>query len=247
MRSVRALEESATRCSPTSRPRAPRRGRRRPPEPPERSGATGEGDAGTRAGRVTIETPAAEARSPVQVAVRVSCSADEENAQLGDLPNSGHDGLCAPHDQLRCGDSPSCPWYPSWPPPASLRPLHAAPGLLVGLTDDPIKWHRDPRVSLRRLDPLGLGALRVTLEWRQGQRSITGAEHDMLRRSVAAEKKAGLTVVLAVYGRPGAAPRDAVRAGELLPLHPEHAYPLHGDRPRRDLERSELRRLLAPE
>jgi hypothetical protein len=88
-------------------------------------------------------------------------------------------------------------------------PVHAAPGLLVGLTDDTIKWHRDPRVSLRRLDPLGLGALRVTLEWHQGQRSITGAEHDMLRRSVAAEKKAGLTVVLAVYGRPGAAPRDA--------------------------------------
>ena len=87
-------------------------------------------------------------------------------------------------------------------------PAHAGPGLLVGVTDDTIEWHPDPRVSLRELTPLGLGALRVTLEWHQGQRSITGAEHDMLRRSVAAEKRAGLTVVLAVYGKAGAAPRD---------------------------------------
>lgn len=87
-------------------------------------------------------------------------------------------------------------------------PAHAAPGLLVGLTDDTIKWHRDPQVSLRKLRPLGLGALRVTLAWHPGQRSIDGAEHDMLRRSVAADRKVGLTVVLAVYGTAGAAPRD---------------------------------------
>ena len=90
------------------------------------------------------------------------------------------------------------------------EPARAGSGLLIGVHDDSIKWTERPKPILGAMRALGLGGMRVTLEWRPGKRHLTGSDHDALRRAVAA-KGYGVRTVLGVYGRAADAPRD--RAG----------------------------------
>jgi hypothetical protein len=88
------------------------------------------------------------------------------------------------------------------------EPARAGSDLLIGVHDDSIKWTERPTRILGTMQALGLGGMRVTLEWRRGKRHLTGANHDALRRAIAA-KGHGVRTVLGVYGRAAEAPRDA--------------------------------------
>lgn len=83
----------------------------------------------------------------------------------------------------------------------------AGSDLLIGVHDDTIKWTERPAPILGAARALGLGAMRVTLVWRPGKRSLAGRDHDALRRVVAAHGQ-GIRIVLGVYGRAAHAPRD---------------------------------------
>ena len=87
------------------------------------------------------------------------------------------------------------------------EPARAGSGLLIGVHDDSIKWTERPKPILGAMRALGLGGMRVTLEWRPGKRHLTGSDHDALRRAVAA-KGYGVRTVLGVYGRAADAPHD---------------------------------------
>ena len=87
------------------------------------------------------------------------------------------------------------------------EPARAGSDLLIGVHDDSIKWTERPAPILGAMRVLGLGGMRVTLEWRRGKRHLTGADHDALRRAVAA-KGYGVRTVLGVYGRAADAPAD---------------------------------------
>ncbi len=87
------------------------------------------------------------------------------------------------------------------------EPARAGSGLLIGVHDDSIKWTERPTPILGAMRALGLGGMRVTLEWRPGKRHLTGSDHDALRRAVAA-KGHGVRTVLGVYGRAADAPHD---------------------------------------
>ena len=78
-------------------------------------------------------------------------------------------------------------------------PARAGSDLLIGVHDDRIKWTEQPAPILGAMRALGLGGLRVTLEWRRGKRHLTMPDHNALRRAVAANAN-GVRVVLGVYG-----------------------------------------------
>ncbi|HWN22859.1 MAG TPA: hypothetical protein VNP93_12860 [Gaiellaceae bacterium] len=95
----------------------------------------------------------------------------------------------------------------------SLLALLVVPGqaragsdLLIGVHDDSIKWTERPAPILGAVRALGLGGMRVTLEWRSGKRHLNRHDHNALRRAVAAHRH-GVRIVLGVYGRAGDAPR----------------------------------------
>jgi hypothetical protein len=77
---------------------------------------------------------------------------------------------------------------------------------VIGVHDDRIKWTEQPAPILGAMRALGLGGMRVTLEWRLGKRHLTMPDHNALRRAVAAHAD-GMRIVLGVYGRPADAPR----------------------------------------
>ena len=85
-------------------------------------------------------------------------------------------------------------------------PAHAGSDLVIGVHDDRIKWTERPAPILGAMQALGLGGMRVTLEWRRGKRHLATPDHDALRRAVAAHA-GGVRIVLGVYGRPSEAPR----------------------------------------
>ena len=89
---------------------------------------------------------------------------------------------------------------------AGAAPAHAGSDLVIGVHDDRIKWTERPAPILGAMQALGLGGMRVTLEWRRGKRHLTTPEHDALRRAVAVHA-GGVRIVLGVYGRPAEAPR----------------------------------------
>lgn len=90
---------------------------------------------------------------------------------------------------------------------AGPEPARAGSDLLIGVHDDTIKWTERPARILGAMHELGLGGLRVTLEWRPGKRSLSRSDHDALRRAVAANGY-GVRTVLGVYGRAVDAPHD---------------------------------------
>ncbi len=89
---------------------------------------------------------------------------------------------------------------------AGSEPARAGSDLLIGVHDDRIKWTEQPAPILGAMRTLGLGGLRVTLEWRRGKRHLTMPDHNALRRAVAANAS-GVRIVLGVYGRANAAPQ----------------------------------------
>jgi hypothetical protein len=88
------------------------------------------------------------------------------------------------------------------------RPAGAAPGLLVGVDDDTVKWKGRPNGFVSVTHDLGFDALRITIPWRRGRTQPPTVVKTYLHR-VAMTMKLGQRVVLAVYGPPEQAPRDA--------------------------------------
>lgn len=80
----------------------------------------------------------------------------------------------------------------------------AAPGLLVGVTDDAFLWNTDRAVAVA--NDLGLGAFRVSVQWSPGQTALDPATAAVLDRTVA--EATGLRIVVTVYGKAANAPTD---------------------------------------
>jgi hypothetical protein len=91
-------------------------------------------------------------------------------------------------------------------------PATAAPGLLVGVDDDSVKWLGRPDGVLNVHRDLGLNTVRVTIAWRHGRVRPNRLIGIYLHR-IATVVAAGHRVVLAVYGQPEEAPTDDPRAG----------------------------------
>src|SRR2546429_9456552 len=93
---------------------------------------------------------------------------------------------------------------------ASLAPAHAfaAPGLLVGVDDDTIKWIARPNGVYKVDRDLGVGAVRITIPWRRGQTTPDWLQQTYLRRA-SMLRALGERVVLALYGSPADAPATA--------------------------------------
>jgi hypothetical protein len=90
----------------------------------------------------------------------------------------------------------------------------AAPGLLVGMDDDTLKWADKPqaRQTLAYARDLGIKAVRVTVPWRQGETRLGVEDRIPVDRMILATWTAHFRVVLAVYGRAVDAPQtDADR------------------------------------
>jgi hypothetical protein len=87
----------------------------------------------------------------------------------------------------------------------------AAPGLLLGVDDDSLKWYSRTSSLLSIYDTLHLDAVRVTLDWSPGQTFPAGTERTELQRVANASRR--IRVVLAVTGPANQAPQDeATRA-----------------------------------
>jgi hypothetical protein len=87
-------------------------------------------------------------------------------------------------------------------PPAA----RAAPGLLLGVDDDSLKWYAHTSSLLSIYGTLGLGAVRVTLDWSPGQSFPAGTQRTELQRAAHAGRS--IRVVLAVTGAASRPPRD---------------------------------------
>jgi hypothetical protein len=73
----------------------------------------------------------------------------------------------------------------------------AAPGLLVGVSDDYLKT--EPARASAAIRSLGFSAVRLTLEWSAGQSALDANGHAALQTALGAS--GGLRVVVAVYSR----------------------------------------------
>ena len=82
----------------------------------------------------------------------------------------------------------------------------AAPGLLLGVDDDSLKWYGHTASLLSIYRTLGLGAVRVTLDWTPGESFPVGTERTELQRAAGAGHS--IRVVLAVTGAATQAPLD---------------------------------------
>jgi len=85
---------------------------------------------------------------------------------------------------------------------------HAGDGLLVGVSEDMMKWSPTRAVLVRgHMARLGIGAVRVTLRWSPGESRPRGATVVALRRAEYTAR--GRRLVLAVYSRARHAPQIA--------------------------------------
>ena len=82
----------------------------------------------------------------------------------------------------------------------------ASPGLLLGIDDDALKWFSQTSSLLSIYDQLGVGAVRVTLNYTQGETFPTGNDRTELQRVGNASRR--IRVVLAVTGQPSSPPLD---------------------------------------
>jgi hypothetical protein len=82
----------------------------------------------------------------------------------------------------------------------------AAPGLLLGVDDDSLKWYSHTSSLLSIYDTLGLGAVRVTLTWTPGQSFPYGTQRTELQRAAKAGRS--IRVVLAIGGPATTPPLD---------------------------------------
>jgi hypothetical protein len=85
----------------------------------------------------------------------------------------------------------------------------AAPGLLVGMDDDTLKWADKPHANatLAYAHDLGTRAMRVTVPWRPGETRLGVVDRVPVDRMILATWAAHFRVVLAVYGRAVDAPQ----------------------------------------
>ncbi len=91
---------------------------------------------------------------------------------------------------------------------AALAPAAAAaPGLLLGVDDDSLKWYSHTGSLLSIYHDLGVGAVRVTLDWTPGETFPFGTERTELQRAANAGRS--VRVVLAVTGPSSSPPLDA--------------------------------------
>ncbi len=123
----------------------------------------------------------------------------------------------------------------------SPRASDAAPGMFVGVSDDAFEWNTGPMVSAA--NDLGLRAIRVALTWTPGERTLTPSD-------AAALGTRGRRCTEPTHRARGAEPgRSAARSREsrrvlLVSRRRGDALPAH--QRRRDLERAEPERVLAP-
>jgi hypothetical protein len=91
---------------------------------------------------------------------------------------------------------------------ASLLPraAGAAPGLLLGVDDDSLKWYAHTSSLLSIYRTLGVGAVRVTLDWSPGETFPAGTDRTELQRAANAGRS--IRVVLAVTGPASQPPVD---------------------------------------
>ena len=82
----------------------------------------------------------------------------------------------------------------------------AAPGLLLGVDDDSLKWYPQTSSLLSIYSQLGVGAVRVTVSWSPGESSSTGTSLAELQRVATAGR--GIRVILAVGGPAASPPLD---------------------------------------
>ena len=82
----------------------------------------------------------------------------------------------------------------------------AAPGLLLGVDDDSLKWYGHTSSLLSIYRTLGLGAVRVTLDWTPGESFPSGTARTELQRAAGAGRS--IRVVLAVTGPTQQPPLD---------------------------------------
>lgn len=88
----------------------------------------------------------------------------------------------------------------------------AAPGLLLGVDDDSLKWYGHTASLLSIYRTLDLGAVRVTVNWTPGESFPVGTDRTELQRAANAGRS--IRVVLAVTGPANEPPLDdASRAG----------------------------------
>jgi len=83
----------------------------------------------------------------------------------------------------------------------------AAPGLLLGVDDDSLKWYAHTGSLLSIYSSLGVGAVRVTLNWTPGETFPVGTARTELQRAANAGRR--IRVVLAVTGPASSPPLDA--------------------------------------
>ena len=82
----------------------------------------------------------------------------------------------------------------------------AAPGLLLGLDDDSLKWYSHTGALLSIYRDLDLGAVRVTLDWTPGESFPFGTERTELQRAASGGRS--IRIVLAVTGPANEPPLD---------------------------------------
>ncbi len=106
----------------------------------------------------------------------------------------------------------------------------AGPNLLLGVSDDLLKWTSQTSGLLRLQQSLGLQADRITLPWRPGKWTVGREESGPLQRAARASL-AGMRIVVAVYGAAGDAPVDEAAQSEYCSYVASivRSYPSIGD------------------
>ena len=83
----------------------------------------------------------------------------------------------------------------------------AAPGLLLGVDDDSLRWYAHTQSLLSIYNDLGVGAVRVNVAWSPGETFPVGTDRTELNRVGNASRR--IRVVLAVTGPASSPPLDA--------------------------------------
>ncbi len=87
------------------------------------------------------------------------------------------------------------------------RGAGAAPGLVLGVDDDSLKWYPQTASLLSIYSQLGVGAVRVTVDWSPGEPLPSGTALTELQRVATAGRR--IRVILAVGGPASSPPADA--------------------------------------